>query len=142
MPSRFALIALAVTLLLAACSGISFDNERKVEGTYTLRSVNKQPPPLTLDDRDVLLAVTSGVLTLKPNGEWSEVLTGTITENGQSVPKVLTDGGQSTSSRSLPRVDLTRSDGRVVFSGSFWPYDGGVLELRRVDRQTLDVYQR
>ena len=82
MPSRFALIALAVTLLLAACSGISFDNERKVEGTYTLRSVNKQPPPLTLDDRDVLLAVTSGVLTLKPNGEWSEVLTGTITENG------------------------------------------------------------
>src|SRR6185503_18170796 len=89
-------LVLFASLLVAACGGISFENQNAAEGTYTLRSVQGQSLPLALDDRPVPFTVTSGVLTLASNGDWSEVLTGTTTENGQVVPKQLTEAGRWT----------------------------------------------
>jgi hypothetical protein len=110
-------VALFTTVLLASCSSISFENQDAVDGTYTLRSVRGQSLPLALDDRSVPFTVTSGVLTLAANGDWSEVLTGTITENGQTVPKQLTEGGRWTLRN--PYVEIRRDDGPIAYSGSF-----------------------
>jgi hypothetical protein len=110
-------VALFATVLLASCGSISFENQDAVDGTYTLRSVQGQSPPLALDDRSVPFTVTSGVLSLASNGDWSEVLTGTIIENGQTVPKQLTEGGRWTLRN--PYVEIWRGDGALVYSGSF-----------------------
>jgi hypothetical protein len=110
-------VSVLAIVLLTACGGISFENQNAVDGTYTLRSVQGQPLPLALDDRLAPFTVTSGVLTLASNGDWSEVLTGTITENGQTVPKQLTEGGRWTLRN--PYVELRRGDGPVAYSGSY-----------------------
>ena len=110
-------VALLATVLLASCGSISFENQDAVDGTYTLRSVRGQSLPLALDDRSLPFTVTSGVLSLASNGDWSEVLTGTITENGQVVQKQLTEGGRWTLRN--PYVEIRRADGPVAYSGEF-----------------------
>ena len=125
-------------LLLVACSGISFDNQNAVEGTYTLRSVQGEPLPLALDDRPVPFTVTSGVLTLASNGDWSEVLTGSTTENGQAVPKQLTEGGRWTLRN--PYVEIVRADGPLAYSGSFSVLSGPKLDLARPRFSTTRQY--
>ena len=110
-------VALFAIVLLAACSGISFENQSAVEGTYTLSSVRGLSLPVELDDRPVPFTVTSGVLTLGSNGDWSEVLTGTALENGQSVSRQLTESGRWTLRN--PNVEIVRADGAIAYSGSF-----------------------
>jgi hypothetical protein len=127
-----------VALLLAACSGISFENVNTPEGTYTLRSVNGQPLPVTLDDRAVALTVSGGVLTLAASGEWSEVLTGTTIENGQTVSRQLSETGRWTLRN--PYVELTRTDAALAYAGSFSVISGPKLELQRPVRQPYPVY--
>ena len=120
---------LFAALLLAACRGISFENENAVDGIYALKSVRGLPLPVELDDRPVPFTVTSGVLSLASNGDWSEVLTGTTTENGQVVPKQLTEGGRWTLQN--PYVEIMRADGVRAYSGSFSVILAPKLELMR-----------
>jgi len=122
-------VALFATLLLAACKGISFENQDAVDGTYTLSSVRGLPLPADLDDRPMPFTVTSGVLSLSSNGDWSEVLTGTTTESGQVVAKQLVEGGRWTLQD--PYVELVRADGVRAYFGSFSVISGPKLDLMR-----------
>jgi len=131
-------VSLLATLLLAACSGISFENQDAVEGTYTLSSVRGLPLPVALDDRTIPFTVTSGVLTLGSNGDWSEVLTGTATENGQSVSKQLSETGRWTLRN--PYVEIVRADGALAYSGSFSVIMAPKLELMRPAFSTTRYY--
>ena len=131
-------VALFATLLLAACRGISFENEDAVEGMYSLRSVQSQPLPVPLADRTVAFTVTSGVLTLAPSGLWTEVLSGTTTENGQTVPKTLMEGGRYTLRNS--NVEMMRSDSALAYSGSFSVSSGPKLELVRLPQSGTGLY--
>ena len=132
------LFVLLATLLLAACSGISFENQNAVDGTYTLSSVRGLPLPVELDDRPAPFTVTSGVLSLASNGDWSEVLTGTTTEGGQVVSKQLTEGGRWT--LQSPYVELMRADGVRAYSGSFSVITAPKLELMRPAFSTTRHY--
>lgn len=131
-------VVLAVSLLLAACGGISFENQNAVEGTYTLRSVNGQPLPLALNDRPVQFTVASGTLTLTASGAWSEVLTGTSIENGQTVSRQLTEGGSWTLQH--PHVELVRADGYLTYFGDFSVLSGPKLDLQRPVYSTVARY--
>ena len=131
-------IVLFASMLLAACRGISFENQNAVDGTYTLSSVRGLPLPVELDDRPVPFTVTSGVLSLASNGDWSEVLTGTTTENGQVVPKQLTEGGRWTLQN--PYVEMVRADGVRTYSGSFSVIIAPKLELMRPAFSTTRYY--
>lgn len=131
-------VALFAIVLLAACRGISFENQDAVEGTYTLRSVQSQPLPYALPDRTMPFTVTSGVLTLASNGDWSEVLTGTTTDNGQTVPKQLTEGGRYTLRSSY--LEMVRSDGALAYSGSYSVVSGPKLELVRLRTSGTGLY--
>jgi hypothetical protein len=122
-------VALFAAVFLGGCSGISFENQDAVDGTYSLRSVQGQSLPLALDDRSMPFTVTSGVLSLASNGDWSEVLTGTTTENGQVVQKQLTEGGRWTLRN--PYVEIRRADGAVAYSGSFSVFSEPKLDLAR-----------
>jgi hypothetical protein len=122
-------VALFASVLLASCGSISFENQDAVDGTYTLRSVQGLSLPLALDDRSVPFTVTSGVLTLASNGDWSEVLNGTTTENGQAVPNQVTEGGRWTLRN--PYVEIRRGDGALVYSGSFSMLFEPKLDLAR-----------
>lgn len=134
--------ALAASMLLTSCSQISFDNQDAVDGTYVLRRVRNSNPPVLLDDRTVAFTVASGVLTLGAKGEWSEVLTGTVTENGQTVPRQLTESGSWTLRR--PYVELVRTDGATAYVGEFSVISGPKLDLQRpmFSKSTLYVYAR
>lgn len=116
-------------VLLAACGNISHDNRNAIEGTYTLFRVHDSPLPTALDDRIVAFTVQSGVLTLQSSGEWSEVLTGTTTDNGQTVPKQLTEGGRWTVR--MLEVELVRDDGALSYTGTFSVTGGDALDLQR-----------
>jgi hypothetical protein len=125
---------------LAACSGISFEDQNKVEGTYTLRSILGAPLPYALGDGQSAI-ITSGVLTLEGDGDWSEVLSYTIPENGQLVSKVSSDGGRWVLRN--PNVELLASSGGAYY-GTYSNLNGPKLELARpVPRQqSLYVYTR
>ena len=137
-----ALAATVAALCLAACNGISFANESQVEGTYTLRSVNGQAPPVAPGDRTVAITVTSGVLKLSSNGDWSEALSGTSIENGQTTQRAVNEEGHWM--LRAPYVELVRSDGATAYSGAFSSIYGPKLELQRVGwgRAVLYVYAR
>jgi hypothetical protein len=127
--SRRMRVATAGLVLLSACGNISHDNGNAVEGTYTLFRAHDSPLPTALDDRIGAFTVQSGVLTLQSTGEWSEVLTGTTTDNGQTVPKQLTEGGRWTI-RQL-EVELVRDDGALSYFGTFSVAGGDALDLLR-----------
>ena len=131
---------LVVCGLLAACGTISFEDQNKVEGTYTLRSILGAPLPYALGDGQSSI-ITSGVLTLEGDGDWSEVLNYTIPENGQIVAKVSTDAGRWVLRN--PNVELIASSGGSYF-GHYSNLNGPKLELARpVPRQqSLYVYTR
>ena len=131
---------LVVCGMLAACGGISFEDQNKVEGTYTLRSILGAPLPYALGDGQSAI-ITSGVLMLEGDGDWSEVLNYTIPENGQIVSKVSSDGGRWLLRN--PNVELITSSGGSYF-GRYSNLNGPKLELARpVPRQqSLYVYTR
>jgi hypothetical protein len=132
------LVVVAVSSLLAACSGISYNDQNKVEGTYTLRSVNGQPLPLLLDDRTVQFTVTRGELTLAANGEWFEALSGTGAQNGQAVAIDVIETGRWT--RRSSHVEMIRFDGALDYSGEYSILSGPKLELQRPVRSTFARY--
>ena len=123
------LVVLMAMLTLSACNGRSSEADHQVDGPYTLLSVNRAGLPLDLGDDTTTFVVTRAQLVLSPDGQWSQTLTGTTTENGQTVPKVVVEGGQWIFS--VPRVDLRQNSGAVVYSGRFSPYAGPGLELQR-----------
>ena len=129
---------LAAAVATTACSGISFENDNQVEGVYTLRSVNSRPLPLDLDDRAEAINLSSATLTLSANGEWTEALTGSATQDGQPVQKVLLESGRW--SLRAPYVELQRSDGAISFSGVFSSLSGPKLELQRPVRSRANLY--
>ena len=139
MPRR---VMMVVALFVVACRGISFANDADVGGAYTLRTVNGQALPVALGDRTVALNVSSGVLTLTPDGDWSEQLTGTTSENGQTVARSITETGRW--SMRAPYLELIRADGAVAYSGAFSSSFGPKLELQRIafGRAVLYVYAR
>jgi hypothetical protein len=78
------------------------------------------------------------VLTLAANGDWTEVLTGTTVENGQTVTKTLTETGRFT--LRTPYLELQRSDGAIAYSGTFSSPSGPKLDLQRPVRSTFNLY--
>jgi len=131
-------VVVAASMLLAACRGITFDNQNQIVGTYTLRSVNGLPLPRALDDRTVQFILTRGELTLAAGGKWSEVLIGNGTENGQAVLNQVIETGQWTLRNS--HVEILRFDGGLAYSGEFSVLSGPKLELQRPVRSTFVRY--
>lgn len=130
-----------VALALLGCGGITFQNDDEVEGTYTMRSVAGRALPALLSTGPEQLTITSGVLTLEGDGDWSEVVNYTVVESGQSVLKTLIASGRWTlRSRT---VELLGPEG-VGMSGSFSSISGPKLELFRYlgGTQVLTVYAR
>lgn len=119
----------ALVIGLPACTSISVDNGSGIEGRYALRQAHGSDLPTALDDRIVIFTVDSGTLSLESSGEWSEVLTGTSVENGQALPKQLTEGGRWT--HRFLDVELERGDGALAYSGRFSVLGGGTLNLLR-----------
>ena len=130
-----------VALALLGCGGITFQNDDEVEGTYTMRSVAGLALPARLSTGPEQLTITSGLLTLEGDGEWSEVVNYTVVESGQSVLKtVIASGRWTLRSRT---VELLGPEG-VGMSGVFSSISGPKLELFRYlgGTQVLTVYAR
>jgi hypothetical protein len=133
-------VMLVASVTLLGC-GITFQNDDQVDGIYTLRSIEGRALPALLSTGPEQLTITSGVLTLEGDGDWSEVLSYTMVENGQVVPKRLDDGGRWTlRSRAVSLLGV----GGSVLDGSFSSFSGPKLDLVRylAGRQVPVVYAR
>ena len=131
-----------VALVLLGCGGITLQNDDEVEGTYTLRSVAGRALPALLSTGPEQLTITSGVLTLEGDGDWSEVMNYTVVESGQSVLRTLIASGRWTlRSRT---VELLGPEGMGIGGGAFSSISGPKLELFRYlgGTQVLTVYAR
>ena len=111
---RSALFAIALGTVLAACGGdSSTGHSEAVNGTFTLRTVNGSNLPFTLlEFPDYKLEITSDVLTLRPDGTFSDVATFRETDAGTvTTPVVPTTG---TYTRSGNTITMRDSDGDTL----------------------------
>ena len=89
------LIALLALATVAACGSDTSTNPAndKVEGSYSLRTVNGQPLPFTVQANGVTAVITSDVMTIAEGGSWTEVTAYRKSANGQTTNEVDADSG-------------------------------------------------
>src|SRR5215212_10307686 len=94
------LFAALAFVALAACGSDSSTNPNNdtVEGSYSLRTVNGQPLPYTVQANGNTLVLTSDVMTIAAGGSWTEVTSYRLTSGGQTTDEVDADSGTWTRS--------------------------------------------
>jgi hypothetical protein len=95
MRRLFAALALAT---LAACGSDSSVNPNNdaVEGVYSLRTVNGQPLPFTVQGNGITIVLTSDVMTVAKDGSWTETVAYRQTVDGQTTNEADADAGSWT----------------------------------------------
>jgi hypothetical protein len=105
-------------------------------GTYTLRTVNGNTLPFTIEDgAGVTVVIVSDAFTLQEGGRFSETFTLRVTENGTTTTESGTNAGAWTLTGTA--VTLTIDGGGPAISGTL---SGGVLSI--VDSGFSLVYRR
>lgn len=114
---------LAWTLLLLVAAGCGSDKStapKRVEGTYTLKTISGSPPPTIVFDDPVnnqRLEVLSGSLTINSGGTFSSPWSFRVTDNGTVSPYDETCTGTFT--RSANTLNLTETDNGGFCGGTF-----------------------
>ena len=95
MRRLFAALALAT---LAACGSDSSVNPNNdaVEGVYSLRTVNGQPLPFTVQGNGITIVLTSDVMTVAKDGSWTETVAYRQTIDAQTTNEADADAGSWT----------------------------------------------
>lgn len=135
---RRSLLAVAVTLTLAACGGGGGDpvSPRSISGTYALRTINGRGLPYTSQvTADYRLEVSGSVLTLGNGGSCFERSTYIETINGFASEETAFDTCAFSVSGRTVRVTYTNG---AQNSGTF---DDNILSLRTDGGDDL-VYRR
>ena len=114
MRRLFAVFALAT---LAACASDSTNpNNDAVEGVYSLRTVNGQPLPYTVQQNGTTIVLTSDVLTVSEDGSWNETIAYRLTQNSQTTNEADADAGSWSRSGSVISFN---SNSVGPFSGTY-----------------------
>ena len=114
---------LALTLLLIAAAGCGSDKStapKRIEGTYTLKTVGGNAPPTIIYDdptNNQRVEVLSGTLTINTGGTFSSPWSFRITNNGSVGPYDETCTGSFT--RSGNTISLTEVDNGGFCGGTF-----------------------
>ena len=110
-----------VLFALAACGGSEGPTNpasASLAGSYTLRTVNGNHLPYTLQSGTNSLTITADVLTVADGGTWSESGSYQQTVNGQTSSQTFSDGGSW--DRSGPTVTFTSTNSNTAaYGGSF-----------------------
>ena len=114
---------LAFSLLLiaaAACGSDKSTAPKRIEGTYTLKTVAGNPPPAILYDdpaNNQRLEVLSGALTISTGGTFSSPWSFRVTDNGTVSPYAETCTGNFT--RNGNTITMTETDNGGFCGGTF-----------------------
>ena len=92
MRRLFAVLALATLAACGSDSSINPNNDA-VEGVYSLRTVNGQPLPYTVQQNGTTIVLTSDVLTVSNDGSWNETIAYRLSQNGQTTNEADADAG-------------------------------------------------
>lgn len=105
-------------------------------GTYTLRTVNGNTLPFTIEDgAGVTVVIVSDAFTLQDGGRFTEAFSLRVTENGTTTTESGTNAGSWTLSATA--ITLTLDGGGPSISGTL---SGGVMTI--VDSGLSLVYRR
>ena len=107
MRRLFAALAFAT---LAACGSDSSTNPNNtvVEGTYSLKTVNGQVLPFTIQGNGITVVLTSDVLTIAQGGSWTETI----------AYKQTVSGGATTNEVDADAGSWTRIGNTVTFTST------------------------
>ena len=113
------LVAALAIATVAACGsdGPTDPVTDSIEGVYSLRTINGQPLPFTVQGNSTTLVLTSDVLTMAANGSWTEALAFRLTTvSGETTEGTDSDAGTWT--RAGGTVTLTSNE-NGLFQGSY-----------------------
>jgi hypothetical protein len=114
---------LAFTLLLVVAAGCGSDKStapKRVEGTYTLKTISGSTPPVIIYDdvaNNQRIEVLSSTLTINSGGTFSSPWSFRVTDNGAVSPYDETCTGSFT--RSGNTLSLTETDNGAFCGGTF-----------------------
>jgi hypothetical protein len=113
------LVALIAFVAAAGCGSDKATNavSGSIAGTYSVKSVDGNPMPYTVQSGSSSATLTSDVLTVADDGTWNETYAFTMTVNGTTTNQSVGDGGTWTRSGSAVSF-YSNLNAATVYTGS------------------------